>query len=101
MRGVAQADYWRLVEQLMLLGLYRAGHDADEQATQPSWGFREGHVTDAQRAATVSIEAPSDVAAMRILLDDLQQDLGMRTVRRPSGAVPIERDRSNEGENCV
>ena len=62
MRGVEQADYWRLVEQLMLLGWYRAGHDADEQATQPSWGFREGHVTDAQRAATVSIEAPSEAA---------------------------------------
>ena len=64
-------SYWTLVQELMRLGWYRTGPGPD-QVEGKTWGFREGHLIDIDRAADVRwIPARNELTAMRHLLDEL------------------------------
>ena len=68
------SQYRQLVERLMLLGWYRVGQDSIRDPGQRCWGFREGHVTDTPTSNERWIPATTQLAAMRILLNDLHRD---------------------------
>ena len=67
-------EYRRLIEALMRLGWYRQG-EAYEPAdpSQPWWGFRSGHTLEDPTAQRRFISAGNEVAAMRSLLEELEQ----------------------------
>jgi hypothetical protein len=73
-----QAEYWRLVHELMLHGWYRRGPAIASHAERISWRFREGHVVDRLSERTVQIPASDECIAMRLLL---QRVMEQRTAR--------------------
>lgn len=101
MSGDERADFWQLVEQLMLRGWYRSGQHVARNGNERAWGFREGHLTDVRGITELSITAPSETAAMRILLDELCQQRGEhKGSQKPSPALETL-DGPSEGEGIV
>jgi hypothetical protein len=66
------APYWHLVQELMHLGWYRVGPGPDYDPDRKTWGFGEGHLTDAHRRQLLWIPARDETTAMRILRDTMR-----------------------------
>jgi hypothetical protein len=67
------STYWQLVEELMHFGWYREGQDLKRDRSGRTWRFREGHTTNDRPVR--------ELAAMRILVDELRQADRIRRVR--------------------
>jgi hypothetical protein len=64
--------YWRLVQELMDFGWYRAGRGPIDELGRTTWGFREGHLLEAHPQPPLQIAARDEEAAMRLLHGQLQ-----------------------------
>ena len=63
-------EFRELVQQLMNAGWYRVGHE--EGPTGVSWQFQKGHTTETSSGNVRGIAAPNEMAAMRILWNQVQ-----------------------------
>ncbi len=71
--GMSHDDAFRhLVQQLMNAGWYRVGQE--EGPTGPTWQFQQGHTMETSTGNVWSIAAPNELAAMRILWEEVQTE---------------------------
>jgi hypothetical protein len=82
------STYWQLVEQLMHFGWYHEGQDLKRDRSGRSWRFREGHTIEGRTARALTILAPSEFEAMRLLADQLRQDEAATRRRQSAQASP-------------